>query len=338
MRITGRLGVAAIAAAALIGMVVPSSPAWAQTRPKATIGMPGIPPVFISALHYVAQDRKLFEKYGVDVTLRPFATGTDAARAVIAGDIEMSLSPTPLLINMISNANVDLVAIHGYEKPTWRLVSYDPAVTKCEDMKGKPVAGDALGGARSIALTQLLRSCKLTANDTQQVPMSANSPAAMIAGQIKLAVLHLDEVPTVERQAGKKLTVILDVNQLIPVNHYLMLATTQKRVAEQRDTLVRVLAALIEAQRYLSDPKNLEQAARAAAPTGRSFEDAKYAITEYLKIEFWPKDSAGLSKSKIEAVIGVQKRVGGIRPEATPATYERIANTSLWEEAKKLVK
>lgn len=323
-------------AVALCGFSAPGS---AQApRPKVTIGMPGIPPVFISALYYVAADQKLFEKYGVDVTLRQFATGTDAARAVVAGDIELSMSPTGLVINMVSNANVDIVAIHGYEKPTWRLVSYDPAVTKCEDMKGKPVAVDALGGARSIALNQLLRSCNLSANDTQQVPVSANSPATMIAGQIQLAVLHLDEIPTVERQAGKKLTVILDVNQVIPVNHYLLLTTTRKRVAEQRDTYVRVIAALIEAQKYISDPKNLDQVAKAVAPTGRSPEDAKYAVTEYVKIEFWPKDSAGLDQKKLEAVVGVQKRVGAIRPEATPATYERLVDTTLWQDAVKLVK
>jgi NitT/TauT family transport system substrate-binding protein len=324
---------------ALIAVAGLAAPAAAQApRPKATVGMPGIPPVFISALYYVAADRKLFEKYGVDVTLRQFATGTDAARAVAAGEIEMSMSPTGLVINQISNASVDMVAIHGYEKPTWRLVSYDPAVAKCEDMKGKPVAVDAIGGARSIALNQMLRSCNLTANDTQQVAVSANSPAMMIAGQLKLAVLHLDEVPTVEREAGKKLTVVLDVNQIIPVNHYLLLATTRKRVAEQRDTLVRVIAALIEAQKYMSDPKNLDQVAKAVAPTGRSLEDAKYAVTEYLKIEFWPKDSAGLDQKKLEAVIAVQKRVGAIRPDATPVTYDRLVDTTLWQDAVKLVK
>ncbi len=324
--------------AAIVLALALTGSAAAQTRPKATIGMPGIPPVFISALYYVAADQKLFEKYGVDVTLRQFATGTDAARAVVAGDIELSMSPTGLIINMVSNANVDVVAIHGYERPTWRLVSYDPAVTKCEDMKGKPVAVDALGGARSIALNQMLRSCNLSANDTQQVPVSANSPAAMIAGQVQLAVLHLDEVPTVERQAGKKLAVILDVNKVIPVNHYLLLTTTRKRVAEQRDTLVRVIAALIEAQKYISDPKNLDQVAKAVAPTGRSPDDAKYAVTEYVKIEFWPKDSAGLDQNKLEAVVATQKRVGAIRPEATPATYERLVDTSLWQDAVKLVK
>ena len=328
-----------IVIAALAVAIASCMPVSAQAqRPKATIGMPGIPPVFISALYYVAADQKLFEKHGVDITLRQFATGTDATRAVIAGDIEMAMSPTGLVINQISNANVDLVAIHGYEKPTWRLVSYDPSVAKCEDMRGKPVAVDTIGGARSIALNQMLRSCNLTANDTQQVPVSANSPAAMIAGQVQLAVLHLDELPTVERQASKKLAVVLDVNQIIPVNHYLLLTTTRKRVAEQRDLFVRVIAALIEAQRYMSDPKNLDQIAKAVAPTGRSAEDARYAVTEYLKIEFWPKDSAGLAKPKLEAVVATQKRVGAIRPEATPVSYERLADTSLWQDAVKLVK
>src|SRR4029453_3698366 len=97
--------------------------ATAQQRPSVTFAMPGIPPVFVNVQPLVAQQEKLFEKYGVNVTLRPFDTGAAAARAVVAGDIDFAISPTGLLATMISNANVNLVAVYGYEKPTWRLAS-----------------------------------------------------------------------------------------------------------------------------------------------------------------------------------------------------------------------
>ena len=48
-------------------------PAAAQTaKPSVTIGLPGIPPVFVAVQSYVALQEKLFDKYGVNVTLRPF--------------------------------------------------------------------------------------------------------------------------------------------------------------------------------------------------------------------------------------------------------------------------
>ena len=71
---------------------------------KIAFGLPGIPPVFGTVLQYTAREEGLFKKYGVDVTLRPFDSGAAAARAVQSGNIDISLSPTPVIVNMTSNA------------------------------------------------------------------------------------------------------------------------------------------------------------------------------------------------------------------------------------------
>jgi ABC-type nitrate/sulfonate/bicarbonate transport system substrate-binding protein len=303
-----------------------------------TIGLPGIPPVFVSTQFYVAEQQKFFDKHGVTVTLRPFDSGAAAARAVAAGQIEVSLSPSPLIVNMLSNTpDVGLVAVYGNEKPDWLIGSLDPSIKKCEDVKGKPVGVDSLGGARSIALTQMLRGCGLKAEDTQQVALSANVGTAMVSGQLALGVLHIDDVPIIEREAKKKITTIVDINDVQKVNHYMALATTQKGVAEKREAVVRVIAALIEAERFMRDPKNADAVAKAASATGRSDADAKWAITEYVKMEFWPRGH-GLGQKNIEAIIEAQKRVGGIRPDKTAVTYDRFADLSLYEEALKRVK
>jgi ABC-type nitrate/sulfonate/bicarbonate transport system substrate-binding protein len=334
MKHMGRTIMAALAGAALAGAV---GPAAAQQRPSISLALPGIPPVFIGVQPLVAQQEKLFDKYDVNVTLRPFDTGAAAARAVVAGDLDVSISPTALIINMISNANVDLVTIFGYEKPTWRIASMDPN-TKCEDLKGQPVAVDTPGGARSIALNQMLRACNLTANDTQQVGMSSNGSAALIAGQIKHAVQHLDEVPVVERESGKPVKIVVTLADVTPVNHYTTLTTTRAKVESKREALARMLAALMEATAFMSDPANADRVAKAAEPTGRKPEDAKRAVAEYVKMDFWTKDGHGLTPKNIEAVTAVQKRVGGITEGKEPVRYERFVNLSIYEEAVKLVR
>lgn len=334
MNYLGRIIAAVFALVALAAMGGTST---AQQRPTLSFAMPGVPPVFVNVQALVANQEKLFEKHGVNVNLRPFDTGAAAARAVVAGDIDLSITPTALLVNMISNANVDLVVIYGYEKPTWRLVSMDPAV-KCADLKGQPVAVDTPGGARSIALTQLLRSCGLTAKDVQEVGMSSNGAAALIAGQIKHAVLHLDEAPTVERESGKKVNLVVTIADVAPVSHYTALATTRQKVAKQRAAYVGLVAGLIEATDFMNNPANAERVAQAAGPTGRNAVDAKRALEGYVALGFWPKAAHGLSQKNIEAVIGVQKKVGGIRPEATPVTYSRFVDTSVFDDAMKLVK
>jgi NitT/TauT family transport system substrate-binding protein len=303
-----------------------------------TIGLPGIPPVFVSVQAYVAQQEKFFEKYGVKATIRPFDTGANAARAVVAGDIELAVSPTPLVVNMISNANADLVAILGYEKPDWLIGSMDAAKSKCEDVKGQPVGVDSVGGARSIALNQLIRGCGLSANDTQQIALSSNVGAAMVSGQLTYGVLHIDDVPVIERESGKKVTTIIEINKVDPVSHYMSLVTTRTKLDKERARRARVVAALMEATRFINDPKNADAVATAALPTGRSPSDAKASTDMYVKIDFWPREGAGLTKANLETVIDLQKKVGGIRPDKTPVAVERLATTGVYDDAIKLLK
>lgn len=331
MAITRRTMIVALGLAAFAW----GSAAPAQAQETLKLGLPAIPPVFVTVQAFVAVQEKLFEKYGVKVELRQFDSGANAARATLAGDVDFAISPTPLIVNMISNANADLVGLYGYPHPDWLLASMDPT-KKCEDVKGQPVGVDSEGGARSIALNQLIRSCGLTAKDTQQVALSSNVGTAMASGQLNWGVLHIDDVPVIERESGKKVTSVVDINK-VTINHYMTLTTKQETAAKKRDALVRALAALMEATKFINDPKNADAVARAAEPTGRSPEDAKTSTKMYIAMEFWPLSGSGLDKKTIDAVIDTQKKVGGIRPDKTPVTYERYVSLGIYEDALKLM-
>src|SRR5205085_5874548 len=165
-----------------------------------TIAMPGVPPVFGSVVTYVAREQGFFKKRGVEVEVRAFDSGAAAAQAVVAGSIDASLSPTPVVVRMISNAGVDLVALYGMEHPDWLLGTTDSRAAKCQDVNGQAVGVDSVGGARSAALEQLIRPCGLKLDNVKLVSLSTNVGAAMIAGQLKYGVLHLDDVPVLEEQ------------------------------------------------------------------------------------------------------------------------------------------
>src|ERR1700687_5282932 len=99
-----------------IGLALGASAAFAD-EPKVVFGVPGIPPIFASVLPHVAAERGLFKKYGADVEVRDFETGVAAARAVAAGQIDLAIAPTPVLVTMVSNAKVNLVGIYGLPTP-----------------------------------------------------------------------------------------------------------------------------------------------------------------------------------------------------------------------------
>ena len=318
---------------ALMGFVL--FPAIGAAQQKYTFGIPGIPPVFGGTIAYVAEQEGFFKKRGVDVSVRPFETGAAASRAVASGEIAVSLSPTPLIVNQISNTNVKLVGIWGMEHPDWLIGATEPNAD-CASMKGQAIGVDSLGGARSIALRTMLVGCKMAIEEVQQVPLSSNVGTAMVAGQLKFGVLHIDDVPIIEAEMKKPMKTIVTQKSIRPIDHYLLMVAHQDQLAKNRDAYVRIVAALIDAERFMRDPANHAKVAKYAEPTGRSGQIAVQALKAYIDMEFWPKDKDGLGAKNIDMVAAIQKKVGNLKAEK-PAPYERIVDTSIWRDAKKMV-
>ncbi len=297
-------------------------------------GQPGIPPVFVGVEFYVARDAGFFKKFGVDVDIRQFDTGVAAARAAAAGEIDLTNSPTPVIINLVSNGHVPLVGIYGLEHPDWVLATTDPKIKSCKDIAGHPVAVDTPGGARSIALRQITAGC-VDFDKIQQVPVGANTAAAMIAGQVSIGVLHLDDVAVIRQKApGRKLRLLRTIIEAKPLSHYNLVAVRADRLKANREQYVRFVAALIEASRYMYDPKNWDHVAQIATVTGHTAAEAKAALKQFLAIEFWPKpDNSGLDRKRIEAEINIQAKIGGIKPGNKPVTYDELVDPTIWRDA-----
>ena len=311
-----------------------SAPALAQ---KVVIAVPGVPPVFSAVIAYVADKQGFYKKYGANVEIRPFDNGTAAARAVVSGDIDLAWSPTPPVISQISNAGVPLVAVYGMPNPDWVLGSSDPK-SKCEDIKGQPVGVDSVGGARSIALRSMLVGCPgVKIEDVQQVALGSNSGPAMIAGQLKYAVLHLDDLANIEAQ-GKKLNQMLVMKNTNPTSHYLILVSRKDKLAANRDQVVKAVAAQIDAARFMADPKNADTVAQIATVTGQTKEVSKAALKEFLAIDFWAVKDDGMDKSKINAVSALLKKVGSINADKEAVTYDQFVDPSIWKDANAMVK
>jgi NitT/TauT family transport system substrate-binding protein len=327
----------ALLAGAFFAALIGFRPAAAETG-KMVIAAPGIPPIFASVILYVAEKEGFFKKYGVNAEVRPFDTGTAASRAVIAGDIEMSLSPSALLINQISNADADTVAIYGLTNTDFLLASTDPAKTSCKDVVGQPVGVDTVGGARSIALrTMLTGGCPgVKIDDVEQVALSSNVAAAMLAGRLNFGVLHLDDVAVLEAQ-GKKVDKLLTVQKTNPNGHYLVFVVRVDKLKEHRDDYVRLMAALIDAARFIRDPNNADKVADDAAPTGHPKAVSRATIKPLIDIDYWPAADDGLDRKRLESLIGVMKKIGGIKPDKEPVKYDRLVDRSVWRDAKAMV-
>jgi NitT/TauT family transport system substrate-binding protein len=326
------MGAGILLAALLMG----AGPAAAQGK-KIVIATPGIPPIFSVMIAFVAEKQGFFKRYGADVEIRPFDNGTAAARAVVAGDIDVAWSPTPPVINQVSNADVPLVAVYGMPNPDWVIGTTDAGKT-CKDMVGQDVAVDSINGARSVALRSMLVGCPgVKIEDLKQVALGSSPGPALLAGRLHFAVLHLDDLAEIEHQ-GKKLNILLAMKNTNPTSHYLIMVARKDNLAKNRDAIVRTVAGMIEAARFMQDPKNADAVAAVAAVTGHDKEVNKVALKAFLGIDFWAAKDDGMPRNKIEAVAALMKKIGSIKPDKEPVKYDDLVDGTIWKDANAMVK
>ncbi|MGB6350542.1 MAG: ABC transporter substrate-binding protein [Pseudolabrys sp.] len=322
----------ALVAALLAGI----GPAAAQDK-KVVVAIPGIPPIYSVTIAFVAEKQGFFKKHGANVEIRPFDNGTAAARAVVAGDIDMAWSPTPPVINQVSNADVPLVALYGMPNPDWVIGTTDEGKT-CKDLAAQDVGVDSINGARSVALRSMLTGCPgVRIEDTKQIALGSTPGPALLAGQLHFAVLHLDDLAEIEHQ-GKKLHILLAMKNTNPTSHYLIMVARKDNLAKNRDAIVRTIAGMIEAARFMQDPKNADAVAEAAAVTGHTKAVNKAALKAFLDIDFWAAKDDGMPRGKIEAVAALMKKIGSINPDKEPVSYDKFVDPSVWKDANAMVK
>jgi NitT/TauT family transport system substrate-binding protein len=324
--------------ALLLAAAAMATSAAARAEDKLALAAPGQPPVFSGLVMIVAEKGGFFKKYGIDGTVRQFGSGVAAAQAVATGEMQGSLSPTGSIVNLVSNAGVPLVGIWGMMHPDWVLGSTDPKLAKCADMKGQTIAIDTIGGARALALADLLKPCGLTIADMKTVAVDANTAPTMVAGQVKLGVLHIDDVATIAHQTGHPVTIIDSSKDVTPVTHYNFFVVRKDNLAKNRDTYVRAVAAILDTVRFMYDPKTLDKFVEIAAVTGRPKEEIKEALPQFLAIDFWTKQGDGLTRANVESQIKAQVDSGAIREGKRAVSYDELVDTSVYKDAIKLLK
>jgi ABC-type nitrate/sulfonate/bicarbonate transport system substrate-binding protein len=117
-----------------------------------------------------------------------------------------------------------------------------------------------------------------------------------------------------------------------------MLVARKDNLAKNRDAFVRALAGLIEAARFMQDPKNANAVADAASVTGHTKAVNLEALKEFLAIDFWASKDDGLPRNKLEATAKLMKKIGAIKADKEPVTFENLVDASVWKDANAMVK
>jgi NitT/TauT family transport system substrate-binding protein len=205
----------------------------------------------------VAYEAGFFKKHGLDVELVYIGSTTIAATAIMAQDIAVGNAAG----SGIANAAVrgaDLVSagcvinVLAYE-----LVVLD-SIKSAEDLKGKSIGISRFGSVSDVAARELLKGLGLRPMEDVKI-LQVGGASERAAGFSRGVIAGFPSPPgNVELIPGglphRILANMADLPKPYPLP-FICAATTKSYVARKRDTVKKVLMALIEASHYFKTNK-----------------------------------------------------------------------------------
>jgi NitT/TauT family transport system substrate-binding protein len=205
----------------------------------------------------VAYDAGFFKKHGLDVELVYIGSTTVAATAIMAQDVPVGNAAG----SGIANAAVrgaDLVSagcvinVLAYE-----LVVLD-SIKSAEDLKGKSIGISRFGSVSDVAARELLKGLGLRPMEDVKI-LQVGGASERAAGFSRGVIAGFPSPPgNVDLIPGglphRILANMADLPKPYPLP-FICAATTKSYVAKKRDTVKKVLMALIEASHYFKTNK-----------------------------------------------------------------------------------
>lgn len=244
----------------------------------------GGPALEQNALIYVAIDRGLFEKNGLNVTMRDgYPTGVGPVRDMIAGALDLSVSAEyPVLAGILAGGDISIIAaIDRYQNE--KLVGRkDLGVREISDLRGRRI-GLPRGTILEFFLGRLLERNGMALGDVTLVDVPSSRAADAIAGgevdalmyfqlHVSLAVDRLGEDAIVWPGQGDQLL-------------YGVVSARNDWIASHLGEIDRFLRSLDEARDYsLGHPDET-----------MAIVNARLNLTDEYAAAIWPDHQVGLS-------------------------------------------
>lgn len=259
----GRTAQAQVTSAASSIPAVTSPPPAPTSASYPTIRV-GYLPATHDALLFVALEEKFFQAQKVNVDPREYKNSPDALKALEAGEVDIAIPgiAAPLL-RIAGGSNFEVVGGEAW---------YSAGIVASAELKPifdaaprtpvgllSPLAGKRVGTVTQSTGDAILRSYSLKAGLGDKIHIvTYESPVqlanALKAGEVDAAMLWSPHMSKVEADSPQFKTVLW-TSQLVDHPCCRQVCRYQTR-QEKHDALVRYLAGLVLAKRFLSDPAN----------------------------------------------------------------------------------
>ena len=216
-----------------------------------------------------------------------FNGSTQQIAAMAAGELEVAAFAPSSLALAVTNAHLDMRVVADVIQngvPGYFTIEYmvraDSGIERIEDLQGRIVATNAIGGAVDLAMKKMLLGHGLQATRDYQVVEIAfpNMLAAVAEKKIDLAAMNMPFVIAAHRQGNLK--TLFTMSRAVGPSQLQLWAMTAGFIQAHRPALVDFFEDHINGVRWFLDPKNRAEAlAIAAGFTRQKPEDLAYAFT-----------------------------------------------------------
>jgi NitT/TauT family transport system substrate-binding protein len=151
---------------------------------------------------WITHEQGIFKKHGLDSNLIYMRSGTTAAQALLAGEIQFAhISPAPMMAAWIQGADVALIGTTVHQMVF--TVITDGSIAKGADLRGKKIGVTRIGSASDLALRAALEHFGLNPRDVTMISMGGipDILAGMRAGAVQGGVLS-PPTSTLARELG----------------------------------------------------------------------------------------------------------------------------------------
>jgi ABC-type nitrate/sulfonate/bicarbonate transport system substrate-binding protein len=274
---------------------------------------------------WVAKDKKLFDKHGVDVEVT-YVRGV-SIEALIAGEVQFVRASPPAVVRSTMRG-ADLAIIANTINVTVFSLMTKPEIRKPEDLRGKKVGVTNLGDSPDLVLSLLFERWDLQRNkDVAVLGIRGGMPELLVSVAKGFVDGGMISAPNNLRGIKMGLRELVDAADYgIPyVNS--PLSTRRSFIKTNRDTVLRVLRAYYEAVQETHNDKN--SALKILAKYVRL--DDPEILAEVYRI-YGQKQLQKTIKVDLESVKGLLKGLGSEAAGANPASF---VDASLVQELEK---
>ena len=226
-----------------------------------------------SANWYIAQEKGLYQKYGLDAESIFIPSSTTNVTSLVAGYVKIGNGTGGSIANAaVGGANLVVVGSFINTLPYELIVT--ESIKSAEGLKGKTIGISRVGSSSDVAARALLKALKLEPDKDVAILQVGGSPeraAAFGTGRIAGFASPPGVIHLAKGMPHRVLASTADFQKSFPFP-YICATTTKSYLASNRETVKRIMMALIEATQFFKTRK--EESKRILAKYSRQTNEA----------------------------------------------------------------